>query len=352
VAVTPIHFLVAFWGDKYRNYFETCLYASLQPQLRKSDRFVISCPFIDYKNMPIVLQDNIVWIPFAPKKTDPIYRNQNEAQKRMYQWCFDHKVMASMQSPDLILSQGYVGTLQRYIDNSYDVVQHTALRQNEETLLKEIGDRRLFSPRELADLNVRHLHRECDPLFQGDSRMPWMPPLRLWRVGDQLVIHSFVANPVLMNFAKLRKLNLRCVKHLAVENIFLDKNFRGCKFGLVTDSDELSVCSLSADYPSTFTRPRNYSRLRRYLGLQMSYYLWPRAGWTAFQTPSYWHPGELKPVTSTYTMLQRHWSIHAWLLGNLARFYLLRLLPWCSRRPMLKRTWRRIRGAAAAAPRP
>lgn len=345
MAITPIHFLVAFWGEKYRHYFETCLWPSLEPQLRPEDKVIVACPTEDFPNHKDI-RFRTSWVPFFPDPSKPVYWNQNEAQKAMYRWCFENKVYASMQSPDLILSQNYVATLQRHINLGYDVVQHTALRQNESTFFAEVGERRVFSPRELAGLCIRHLHRECDSLFEGDPRQPWMPPLRLWRSSGQLIIHSFVANPILMNFAKLHRLNLRCVKHIAVENIFLDKNFKGCKFGLITDSDDLSALSVSPDYPSTWHRPRHYSRFRRELGFRMAFYLWPRAGWDAFQTPSIWHSGELGYGAGSHTswFCRRRSDPLSFLLGHLARFYLLHFKPWAARTSWIKSLYRSIKG--------
>ena len=349
LSARPLYFLCAFWGDKYRHYFETCLYASLRPQLRSRDRFLIACPTRDFNALPEPIRDRCWHEPFTYDADRPVYWNQNQAQKSLYRTCFELKLLASMQSPDQLISQGAVETLLRYHARGYDVVQHTALRQNEQTFLSEVGERRLFTARELADLNVRHLHSECDALHDGNAAQPWLPPLRLWKDGKgNLIVHSFVANPVLMDFAKLKKLNLRCVRTIAVENIFLDKNFRGCRFGLITDSDEYGACSLTPDYPSVWKPRPPRSMWWMKLGLQMSYYLWPRAGWVAFQTPAVWHAGNVKPI-STPIRFKRRRSMLAFVLGWGARIYLLHLLPWCARRRLLKKTWRAIRPSRSGA---
>lgn len=339
--MTPIHFLVPFWGDKYRHYFEDCLWRSLGPQLRPEDKVVVACPDKDAR---ACLHLPLTHILFDPDPSRPVYWNQNEAQKHLLRWAFDRYIYASLQSPDMIVSSGFVAALQRRIDRGEDVVQYTALRQNETTLFAEIGSRRSFAGREVADLNIRHLHHECDPLFEGDPRQPWLPPLRLWRVGGQLVIHSFICVPILMNLAKLHKLNLQCVKHLAFENIFLDKNFLrpGIRWGHVTDSDELGIISLSPDYPSAWHHPRRYPRFWRELGFRMSFYLWPRAGWQAYQQGAVWHPGPATTLVSTSFLCCKRWDPLSWALGWLARWYLLYFRPWCARSAVITYIYRRL----------
>jgi len=339
----PIYFIVTFWGRQYADYFRESTLATLGPQLRPCDKWLIVCPCAD---RPDYLDPNkFIWIELPPIGDNPVYKQQNEGQKLAYQWCFEHKVWASMASPDYIVSDNYVQTLIRLQSEGYDLVQHTALRQNETTFRAEAGDRKTFSPRELAGLNIRHLHREQTPFFQGSRMMPWLPPMRLWKCEDQLILHCYIANPILMNFGSIEKLNLRCVRYLAVENVFLDYNFTDVKRYLITDSDELCTASLSPDYPPAWKERGSRPRWWLDLGLRMSRYLWPRSGGYVFARAAYWHCGELKHVTSTEEFCAGAFRFGplSFTLGYLARFYLLHFLPFLRRKKRIRNAVRWLR---------
>jgi len=332
-----IFFITVLWGSKFVNYFRQHTLPSLGHQLRAQDRFVFACPSEDFpSDLP-----NAIHVSFWPDPSAPVYKNQNEGQKRLLKFAFNRAAWASVLSPDCIVSDNYVSTLVRLQAAGYDLVQHTALRQNEDTWKAEVGERTRFSARELAGLNIRHLHRECSPFFAGSSAMPWLPPLLLWHSGDDaLIIHSYISNPILMNFGRLRSLDLNCVKEIAVENIFLDYNFMklpNLKRYLVTDSDELGVCSLSPDYSPAWHPRAPRSEWWMNLGLRMSKYLWPKAGRFTFLQAQVWHAGD-KCFRPTFPMFTRLFCIRAFrfdplafALGHLARAWLLHFLPWAKR---------------------
>ena len=345
----PIYFMVPFWGKRYLDYFTDCLLPSLGPQMGPGDRWIIACPFEDYVelvNSGLIDTHRVLWEQIkdvntatAPRGTAALLQ-QNIAQTRLVKRAFKEGGYGCLLSPDNIVSNNFVATLRRAAADGYELVLYTALRQDEDKVFAEIGARRDLSAREVASLNVRHLHSELLPFEEGHPAQPWLPPLRWWRHGAGMIIHAYISAPVLMDYRSLKRHNIDCLKTQQLENIYLDRNFRHAKTLLITDSDDLGIISLAQDYPSIWTKRRNRPRWWKALGLQMSQYLWPRYGRGSFQTPAYWHLGKLQPIEATRQACQLRLDPISMVLGLAARWYLFHFRPWCARQPWIKKPYR------------
>lgn len=278
----PIYFMVPFWGERYRNYFLDCMYASLAPQMGPNDRWMIACPHSDVRELLKVLPAPPYWIELPEWNTDPRSRNvpdfQNYAHSLLMLRAFENRCYASLGSPDVIYSNNTVAALRRAIERGDHLMLCHGNRQDEAKVMAMIGGERNLSARRIADINVKCLHREMLPFEEGNPAQPLVPPLRWWRDGNGIIIHTHIAMPALMDFRWPRKLNLRCMKHEAFENIFLEKNFLGCQAHVVTDSDEMGVISLSPDYAPAWRNRKPRSWRTRRLGLQLGRLVWTNSG--------------------------------------------------------------------------
>jgi hypothetical protein len=356
----PIHFMVAFWGERYRRYFLECAWASVNPQMRARDRWLIACPPDDWDYLRRHgLTVNMIWEPIPAADTRPRTRavpvHQEMALRKLMERAYAMRVYAGLMSPDIIFSDNLVTSLVAAIKRGDNMVLILSTRQDENGVLTEIGKNRCLSAREVARLNIKHLHREMWPFEQGNPLCPLVPPIRYWRHPDGLILHAHVAMPILMDFgwlaAKRGRIDTDCLRNEALENIFMQRNFTGSQVHLITDSDEVGCISLSPDYGSAWTRKRflNSPFMER-LGLRVGYFVWTNSGLPGiFAKPIWWHAGDAKvpqvfaAATSAFCAQEAEQNPLQWCVS--AAIYLLRyrFYFWLARRPWLKAISRKLR---------
>jgi len=86
-------------------------------------------------------------------------------------------------------------------------------------------------------------------MYDADHyHQPFFAPFRYWNIRghEGIVLHSFFAIPVLMNFAAIEKHDTECLKSDAFENVYLGRNFFNCGgIHVVQNSDEFGILSLT-----------------------------------------------------------------------------------------------------------
>jgi hypothetical protein len=326
--VRPVHFMVIFWGQRYREYFvDLCLPSLLAPHnlplLRSADghRFMMATTKDDWRTIErLPIMDRLrrhatpVWVEIGSPEETPktagalaryaaTIRHQEVCYRALLAAAYHPRAYGSLLGPDVIVSDGLVAAMLKYARAGHHLVLRPALRQVEEDVLSELeacglvdGERLSETARDLtiptrlaADLVVRHLHPELLSLEEGAPGQPERPPFRYWRMpeGRGIVLRTFFALPVLMDFSLVPTNHAACLDRDAFENIYFSENFgKSPSIHAVQDSDEFSVLSLtprSVNYaaPTPTVEPARSSWRQRYarlLNIRRSMKFYTRGG--------------------------------------------------------------------------
>jgi hypothetical protein len=275
--------MVAFWGQPYRERFINLCLASLLapnnlPLLRSRDghRFLIATTREDWDAIfglpvfkqlreyvtPILIEQPAPELSSEPGSASAI-KHQNVCQKALVELAYANRSFGCLLWPDLVISDGMVKALLQRISEGCSVVLCCTLRQVEEAVVDELavtgysadnarssssGQPLILSPRATAALAVRHLHPDIWIYDVDCHHQPFFTPFRYWKIrgNEGIILHSFFAIPVLMNFAAIEKHDTECLKLEAFENVYLGKNFFNCgNVHVVQDSDEFCILSLT-----------------------------------------------------------------------------------------------------------
>jgi hypothetical protein len=286
-SVRPFHFMVIFWGPRYRaNFVDLCLPSLLAPNnlplLRSADghRFMMATTKEDWQaieGLPIMERlrrhATPVWVEIGSPEETPdtadalaryaaIIRHQEVCYRALVKAAYHPRAYGSLLGPDVIVSDGMVAAMLKHARTGHHLVLRPALRQIEEDVLSDLQTRGLIGGARLsesagdltittrlaADLVVRHLHPEVSSLEEGAPGQPDRPPFRYWRLseGRGIIQRTFFALPVLMDYSVVPANHAACLDQEAFENIYFAENF-GNSGGIhaVQDSDEFSVLSLT-----------------------------------------------------------------------------------------------------------
>lgn len=339
----PFYFLIPFWGQRYREHFtDRCLASLLSPGnfpcLRAADghRLLIATtredwqaiqglPLIERAREHVTLQ--LIEIPTpvpAPPGSPAVITEQNKCQTLLIEAAYRDRVFGSMLWPDIIVSDGMVAALVRHAQNGRHLVLCTALRQTEEGVIAELTERGLLesvpssrtgrplilSPKYVADLAIRHLHSEVmvyEDLYRRhpfDLRRPFLPTYLFWRNAERqgLILHTFLFQPLLMDFAAIERHDTECLQHDLFENVYISRNFsKRDRIHVVQDSDEMGIVSLTpaeiGAQPALQARPSRSELVRQWtIRIAMGFHC--RRTHDAlkrdlFRLPVRWHVDEL-----------------------------------------------------------
>jgi hypothetical protein len=307
--VRPFHFMVAFWGERYRDYFADLFLPSLLapnnlPLLNARDghRFFIATPRAEWEyieRLPIVSRlrhhAEPQWIEVErPPETAhagagnedylSVLEHMKATQRRALEAAHDPRAYGSFHFPDTLVSDGMVASLLAHARTGRQLVLCPALRQVEEDVLAELESKNVWSrklppsqtaralslgPRCAADLAVRHLHPEMEVFEEGAVSQPPLPPFRIWRMPERrgILLHTFFIIPVLMDYSIVAADHTACLDHDMIENVYVSANFRNCRaVHTVRDSDEFVMLSLTPrarDHAMRMVEGRRRSSVRR-----------------------------------------------------------------------------------------
>jgi len=341
--VRPFYFMVAFWGKRYRDHFvNRCLPSLLAPNnfpiLRAEDghRLLIATTLEDWKaidSLPIMDLTRKYVMPLlveiqpgdssetVPGSNAAIYK-QDDAQKRLVETAYAARAYATLLWPDLIIADSLVTSLRRWAAAGHCLVLFASLRQTEETALEEFsrlgylpfdaqfsktGQALTLSPRQVADLSVRHLHPEALVYEASHPEQPASAGYQLWHVdgGRGLLLHSQYCVPLMMDYSVIQKHDTECLDEDIFEEVYIFRNFygRGSTY-IVQDSDEFSILSLTPRDVAVFTPPSDprpvtwFSQLCRIRQGMAARVRQPRNGLKRdmFRMPLRWHGQDLDKV--------------------------------------------------------
>jgi hypothetical protein len=276
----PFCFMSLFWGRRYRDYFvDYCLPSLLAPGnlplLSAADGhcFLIATPREDWESiesLPIMARLRNFATPTLIETPPPgdtsyasILKHQTFSLKRLFQGAYERNAYGCAVWPDTMMSDGFVAAMRRWVEAGHHLVMQPTVRLNEEGVLSELRAEKLLPEhnalsltaepiiipaRVVAQLSVRHLHREMEVMEEGHTKQPLHPPYRFWRVpnGRGLILHVFFATPVLMDFAVVPPNHADCLDIGDWETFYVGQNFSHCGgLHVVADSDESGILSIT-----------------------------------------------------------------------------------------------------------
>ena len=203
----PFHFMVAFWGERYRDYFADLFLPSLfapnnLPLLKAADghRFYIGTPRKEWEaieHLPIMQRlrqhAEAVWVEVGSppdnahikdehRRYEAVLEHMKTCQRRVLEEAYNPHAYGSFHFPDTLISDGMVALMLRCAAAGTQLVISPALRQAEEETLVDLERLGLWSakvrssitakeltisPRLAAKLAVDHLHPEMEVFVEG-----------------------------------------------------------------------------------------------------------------------------------------------------------------------------------------
>ena len=161
----PFHFLIPFWGQRYREYFVNyCLPSLLAPnnlpllEAKDGHVFLIATTADDWQAieaLPIMgrlrrhVLPKFLEIPHPKTETAPGSSNAimylNVCQRRLVEAAYRERCYGCLLWPDFILSDGMVASLLRDVSLGCHLVLAAAIRQVEENVVGELVSRGYLS---------------------------------------------------------------------------------------------------------------------------------------------------------------------------------------------------------------
>jgi len=265
------YFTVVFWGKEYREYLLRLLLPSLLspgniPALenKRGSRFLICTTAEDWAAIQFdsdflalkqVIEPFLLEMPM-PKPEDNKYLALSAGHKLATTKAFTDRACSVFLTPDLVLSDGAVVTLQHLARCGKKVVLCAAMRYTYEGAVTEIealrprgpGTPLVLSSRRLADIALRHMHLETLRYDWDAPCFAEMPYSCFWRViGDEgILIHSFNWAPVLADYSGLTEHRVDTFERSTMDADYIYRNFGDeDAIHVVQDSDELLLISFT-----------------------------------------------------------------------------------------------------------
>ncbi|MCA9471203.1 MAG: hypothetical protein MRJ96_11725 [Nitrospirales bacterium] len=265
------YFTVVFWGQEHREYFLRLLVPSLLspgnlPSLENASasRFLICTTTkdwnalqadLDFLALQRIIKPVFLEIPM-PAHSDNKYLAMSAGHKLATEKVFTDRACGVFLTPDLVVADGGVCTLQELALAGKVVVLCAAMRYTYEGAVPEIealrpdgpGKPLVLSPRRLANIALRHMHVES---LRYDWDAPWfaeMPFSSFLRAqGNQgILIHNFNWAPVFVDYAKLSEHRVDTFEHSTMDADYIYQNFGDCQdIHVIQDSDQFLLISFT-----------------------------------------------------------------------------------------------------------
>ncbi len=269
------YFLVVFWGQVHRDYFEQYCLASLMapgniPALsnKKRSRFLICTTPEDRQELQksllfISLQEHIEieWLEMPMPKADENKMNvMSRGHKRLTMRAFEDQVYVVNVNPDTIFSDGTLIELERHARDGRRLVFYCAVRFELEGVTQELTEkgfletgRPLALPaRQGVDIALRNRHPELQAC-NFDSAAYWDYPVSTFlEVPNQhgIALHCFSWAGVLIDYRHIVEHNVATFENWTLDGDYIHNNFLDLDIEkdiyVVRDSDEFFLLSITS----------------------------------------------------------------------------------------------------------
>ena len=269
----PIHFIVVLWGERYRTYFtDWCLPSLLAPKnipnLDKGEhKLVIVCPDEDWEQIhahPTMQYASTMIEPLhlsfpRPKADLSPCLAMGPGHMLAANAAFEAKAYGVQLTPDCMLSDGLVDTIQREAQAGTQVLLILALRFSEESMLSAMAERNYYlkqqqlaiPARDMAAIGMASLHSETKTFEWGREKFAAFPSA-LWQpVEDGMVCMSLSWAPFLFDYGSLAALDLHTLAHWTMDGDYVYRNFsQSSAIKHITDTDRGVVVSWTPTKPT------------------------------------------------------------------------------------------------------
>lgn len=292
----PFYFFVVVWGKTYLSYLtEYCIPSLLSqnniPALdndHKKNKFLFCCPIEDWNHLIChesfkILKNYLtpVHLEISPPPTEVSdCLHMGMGHKLATQRCFEDKVYGVGLTPDMMLSDGALKTVQEKARIGKQIIYCAALRFEEESTFKQLqalGYNPItnnypciqLSARELTKIALTSLHRET---ISYNLDLPFLKrnvPSYFKLIQEEgILLHTLSWCPLLLDYSAITIHDTSTFDHWTFDGDYVNKNFYGhCKVYACQDSDEMMVLTWTPkdkNYGPLITKPfLKYKWLRK-----------------------------------------------------------------------------------------
>lgn len=290
----PFYFIVVVWGKQFRDYLTNyCIPSLLAPDnLPKltntgSNKFLICTTKKDWeelkqspalKNLREYIDPVLIEIPLPPTGTSSC-QHIGVGHKLATDMCFNDKAYGIAITPDLVISNGTLKTIQEKALLGYQVVLTPAIRFAEEPFFAELKAASLSShegqlpltltERQLVKFGLKSFHSETESydfesLYYGATK-----PVSLWRMPNEqgLIIYSLSWCPMMIDYGKISHHDTSALEEWTMDGDYIHKNFEDInKIYASQDSDEMILISWAPyAYNQVLSKPNHFSKKFKHL---------------------------------------------------------------------------------------
>lgn len=292
----PFYFIVVYWGDQFRNYLiNYCLPSLMSPNnipaiaAMEGNKFLFCTTSEDWNaitqtsiflNLQRYIEPYFIEIPAAPDGKSGC-EHMGVGHKLAAQMAFQDKACGVFLTPDLMVSDGTVLTLQQCARAGYKVVLTAALRFGEEPLFENLhalgivskapqhsdaGLPLVISGRQMVRAGIKSFHSQTMRYEWASPYFSSFPCACWWRVpGDEegIVLHSLSWAPFLCDYSAVAVHDTSVFDEWTLDGDYVYENFKDTEdIYIVRDSDEMMLISWAplADRPQS-TVPNPIKRL-------------------------------------------------------------------------------------------
>lgn len=273
----PFYFMVAFWGQKYRDWFYTlCVPSLLAPNNipvlkdRQGSKIVIATTVDDWNALqerPLVKQlaNYVDLFPIFIGEPAPGASLQLHAARGHRLACrkaYEDQAFAGWLTPDLIISNGMIQKAVDLIDRGKKLVLCPALRFEMERPIEELSAKGYLQANKpinvsaecLSTIAVSALHPELLRYEFGSNDFDDYPIWTFWRVPERngLILYTVSWSILFGDFAAIPNYRDECFDYSTNDGYFSDLNF-----GHLRNTDHVAYLDDSYDGVFLSLTPKN-----------------------------------------------------------------------------------------------
>lgn len=327
----PFYFIVVVWGKRFRDYLtEYCIPSLLTPgnipalKNNSKNKFLICTTQDDWHELQKTasfqalnryLTPVLVEIPPQPSHV-PSCVHMGIGHKLATEICFHDQAYGIALTPDLLLSDSALNTIQTLALQGKQVVLCPALRFAEEPFFQGLNDMGLRSlqaipntitelaitPRQLVKLSLRSFHSETHSYDFASPHYMINRAIALWRMPNDsgMVMRCMSWCPLLIDYGAIIKHDTTALEQWTMDGDYIHKNFdNSTHFHACVDSDELMLISWAPlNYNPVKLKPGVLRRLSKKMPYSVNQFLlrktvdspiFDRLKRDLFRLPVRWH---------------------------------------------------------------
>jgi hypothetical protein len=247
-----IHFIVSFWGERFRQAFLTRCLPSLG-EIAKH-RLVIACPTEDWSRLcsdPRLTRATHLELGWPADQSDAAkFQHMTYSHRRLFDYVHRNRGLACQLMPDAVYSPGTVKYIEERARKGDHAVLVPAIRLKEDGLNADLS--RQFSPRVCISRNLWPTYMLYD--WKGRKFAKWPSEVH-WHGIDQLTLHTSYFAYLLLDLSVPTQLDHSSFdRGLSVENRWLSDNFKDLSKIHVVQDDSVIVLS-DTPLPETVSMP-------------------------------------------------------------------------------------------------